>query len=70
MRTMSANEADDIISELGTAEVSRRYGFGPVPMGPPDRLTCIENAERDKRIAAILAPALAQIERAFPQRRK
>lgn len=26
-RGMSAEEADDVISELGTAEVARRYGW-------------------------------------------
>lgn len=28
---MTAEEADDVISELGTAEVSRRLGAGPPP---------------------------------------
>lgn len=28
---MTAEEADDVVSELGTAEVSRRMGWGPSP---------------------------------------
>lgn len=63
---MTANEADDIISELGTAEVARRYGFdhGPRPYGPPS----YERAKRDGERFAIVKASEAVIERAFGRR--
>lgn len=64
---MTADEADDIISELGTAEVARRYGFdhGPRQYGPPG----IERARRDGEGYAVRKAVEAQIERAFGVRR-
>lgn len=65
MRAMTRNEADDLVSELGTAEAARRYHLGPATYGPPSKLECMEIAIRRKEMEVILAPALAQIKRAF-----
>lgn len=49
---MTASEADDLISELGTAGVDRRMGWPqPVRYGPPARERCEDTA----RLLAIAA---------------
>lgn len=60
---MTPSEADDIISELSTAELARRYGFSNAPRqyGPPSYM----RAKRDGEAKAVVQGAEAQIERAF-----
>lgn len=60
LRRMTADEADDHWTEHGDTS----DGYRP-RLGPPSRDACIASAERMARINATLAPALAQIERAF-----
>jgi len=49
---MTASEADDLISELGTRGVDRLMGWPqPVRYGPPSRERCIDSA----RLMAIAA---------------
>ena len=49
---MTAEQADDLISELGTAGVDRRMGWPqPVRYGPPARERCEDTA----RILAVAA---------------
>ena len=52
---MTAEQADDLISELGTAGVDRRMGWPqPVRYGPPTRERCID-AARLRDIAATIS---------------
>lgn len=69
---MTADEADDMISELGTAEVARSYGFGPQPYGPPSKWQAqMDGADFERRRKIVEASnglmdrVYARIERDF-----
>lgn len=54
---MTASEADDLISELGTRGVDRLMGWPqPVRYGPPSRERCIDDARLRDIAAAFLIP--------------
>jgi hypothetical protein len=54
---MTASEADDVISELGTAGVDLRMGWPqPVRYGPPSRERCIDSARLMAIAAAVSIP--------------
>lgn len=61
-RCMTAEEADDVISELGTAEVARRMGWGPAPHPKAIEIATLQGIIEEQRSIGVALAKSAERE--------